>query len=102
MRTENEIAADIMRFSPVDGNWLELERLLDELWRAGPSAASLGALFGVFERFPDEDGAGVFWSIVHGLEHLDIPHEAALRESLARRQSEMGEIMLHRLDNARR
>lgn len=26
------------------------------------------ALLGVFERFPEDDGFGVFWSIVHCLE----------------------------------
>lgn len=100
MRTENEIAADVMEFLPVDGNWLPLERLLEELWRIGPTASSLRALFAVFERFPDDDGAGVFWSIVHGIESLEIPYEAELRNSLARRHSEMGEVMLSRLERS--
>jgi hypothetical protein len=54
----------------------------------------------VFERFPDEDGAGVFWSIVHGIESLDVDYEQTLRASLARRPSRMGQIMLRRLDRA--
>ncbi|MNL49207.1 hypothetical protein D3C87_1721230 [compost metagenome] len=101
MRNEIEIAAEIGQFYPTDGNWLALEALLEELWAAGPSAHCLPALFTIFERFPNEDGAGVFWSILHGLEHLGLPYEKELRESLARQESEMGAVMLSRLEKAK-
>ena len=59
-------------------------------------------LFGVFERFPDEDGAGVLWSIVHGVEGLDLDYEQPLRDSLARQRSDMGKIMLGRLERSKK
>lgn len=99
MRTEQEIIADISQFTPASGNWFPLEVLLEELWAVGVSDHLLPALFSVFERFPDDDGAGVFWSIVHGVEHLDLPYEAVLRSSLARQHSTMGALMLKRLEN---
>lgn len=60
----------------------------------------LPVIFGVFERFPAEDGAGVLWSIVHGIESLPLDYEPALRESYRRMPSEMAEIMVVRLENA--
>lgn len=101
MRDADDILRDIERFRPVDGVWLPLDGLLDELWNAGVPAHALPALFGVFERFPDDDGAGVLWSIVHGVEALDFDYEPALRASLARRPSLMGGIMLGRLERAK-
>jgi hypothetical protein len=62
---------------------------------------ALPVLFGVFERFPDTDGAGVLWSIVHGVESLGCDYEQPLRESLGRSGSEMAEIMLDRLERSR-
>ena len=54
----------------------------------------------VFERYPDEDGAGVFWSIVHGLEALP-GYEPFLVESYSKRApSEFGVIMLGRILNS--
>ena len=58
-------------------------------------------LFGVFERFPDDDGAGVLWSIVHDVEGLDLDYEQLLRDSLARQMSNMGKIMLGRVERSK-
>jgi hypothetical protein len=81
--------------------WLPLDHLLEELWGAGPiTPQHLAVLFGVFERFPTEDGAGVLWSIVHGVESLPLDYEPSLRESWRRVPSQMAEIMLVRLENA--
>lgn len=95
-------AGDILRvvesFHPVDGDRRALDTLLGELCSAGVPAHALPALFGVFERFPDDDGSGVPWSIVHGIEALDVDYEQPLRDSLARRRSQMGEVMLGRLE----
>jgi hypothetical protein len=97
MRTSVEVLRDIANFYPTGGAWLALEGLLDELWPLGVVADSLPILFGVFERFPKDDGAGVLWSIVHGVESLPIPYRSALLASYARAPSEMGRIMLDRL-----
>jgi hypothetical protein len=92
-----EVLKEIQEFSPTHGDWRPLDTLLDELWALGVSAGALRILFGVFERFPEDDGAGVLWSIVHGVESLDIDYDPTLRESLQRRSSLMGTIMLERL-----
>jgi hypothetical protein len=96
-----EILHDIDQFTPTDGNWLPLEELFDELWRHDFPSSAIPVLFCVFERFPEEDGAGVFWSIVHGLEQRD-DYEAALRNSVARQPNHMGNVMLQRLERSRR
>lgn len=98
MRQAAQILQQISQFHPVDGQWLSLDELLVELWSLGtPPLDSLSVLFGVFERFPDDDGAGVFWSIVHGIESLPYDYAALLAESYRRRPSEMAQIMLARL-----
>jgi hypothetical protein len=100
-RPVDDVLRDIDAFRPADGIWLPLDDLLAELWEAGVPARALPTLFAVFERFPDDDGAGVLWSIVHGLEGLDIDYEQPLRDSLARLPSNMGQIMLARLERSK-
>ena len=101
MRSQSEILEDIANFGPTAGSWLPLDNLLNELWLAGePSVDALPTLFGVFERFPADDGAGVLWSIVHGVEALPYNYEPLLRESYSRVPSEMSKIMLARLANS--
>ena len=95
-----EVLRDIDAFVPVDGDWRRLDDLLAELWHLGPREGHLPVLFRVFERFPDEDGAGVLWSIVHGVESLPCNYGEPLRESLARQPSFMGNIMLRRLERS--
>lgn len=101
MRSQSEILRDIAQFEPADGVWLPLDDLLNELWALGQLPIDvLPMLFGVFERFPEEDGAGVFWSIVHGVEALPYSYGPLLRESYSRAPSEMGKVMLTRLANS--
>ena len=69
-RGTEQILADIDAFWPVGGNWLPLDNLLSELWSVGVPQPAIPVLLGIFERVPDEDGAGVLWSVVHGLESL--------------------------------
>ena len=98
IRQLDEILLDIARFQPTDDLWLPLDQLLSELWSIGtPPFESLPVLFGVFERFPNSDGAGVLWSIVHGVESLPYDYDLPLRESHKRVASEMAETMLVRL-----
>ena len=94
------VLKDIEEFAPIGGDWRRLDDLLDELWSEGVSEGQLPILFRVFERFPEEDGAGVLWSIVHGVEGLPFDYEAFLRQSMARQPSFMGDVMLKRLEKA--
>jgi len=101
-RQQNEILLEIDRFMPSPtGDWRELDMLLSELWQGNVSTACLPVLFRVFERFPKDDGAGVFWSIAHGVESTDLDYEGPLRESLSRQPSDLGQIMLRRLEKSK-
>ena len=73
-RTASQVLADIEAFQPEQGNWLGLEALLTELWSAGVSAEAQSVLLRVFDRFPEDDGAGVVWSIVRG-QRQQLPFE---------------------------
>jgi hypothetical protein len=101
-RQQNEVLLKIDRFAPSPtGDWRELDVLLSELWQGDVSMDCLPVLFRVFERFPKDDGAGVFWSIVHGVESTDLDYEGPLRESLSRQPSDLGQVMLHRLEKSK-
>jgi len=100
-RSVDDILRDVEAFRPANGDWRPLDALLSELWNAGVPVRALPALFGVFERFPNDDGAGVLWSIVHGVEGLGLDYEQVLRDSLARQPSDMGKIMLGRLERSK-
>ncbi len=77
-------------------------RLLDETVGAVNSAAcgekEFRALLGVFERFPEDDGYEVFWSIVHCLEAC-AGYEQTLVESVTRCPVEFNVLMINRLLN---
>jgi len=99
-RTTSEIAHDIANFAPPeDGSWRHLDSLLDELWRAGNPEQAMPEMLSVFERYPEEDGYGVMWTIVHGLESLP-NYQPELLRSLARQPSELGIAMVGRILNA--
>ncbi|MEK6233883.1 MAG: hypothetical protein N2C14_04145 [Planctomycetales bacterium] len=98
-RSSAEIADSIAMFQPQDGEWLKLDELLEELFQSESPPAAMDALLHVFQRFPTEDGAGVFWGIVHGLESLP-DYEERLIQSVRAEPSEFGIIMLHRLLNS--
>ena len=101
MRTTTEILEEICRFTPEHGNWLRLEALLAELWKSPPSREWVLPLLTVFERFPDEDGAGVMWSIIHGLETIE-GYEPILEESAQARPTWLKSVMLKRIANAKK
>jgi hypothetical protein len=68
------------------------------------SASSIGkveieALLGVFERFPEADGFGVFWGVLHALEALE-GYEPLLIASVQRKPCEFNVLMVNRLLNA--
>lgn len=95
-----EVLERIQAFVPVGGNWRPLDDLLGQLWIQPATLKWLPTLFSVFERFPEDDGAGVLWSIVHGLEATDLDYGPTLKASLVRRPSLMAKIMLDRLERA--
>jgi hypothetical protein len=55
--------------------------------------------FRLYERFPEADGCGVFWSILHGIESQH-GCETLVVESVRRQPSQFPLLMLNRLLNA--
>lgn len=98
-RRASFIAEEILAFQPSGGNWRQLDDLINELWSSGEPDQAIPELLSVFERYPSEDGAEVFWSVLHGLESLP-NYEQHLVESFSRVPSEFAVIMLCRLANA--
>lgn len=79
----------------------QLQALDDALSRMSPSKcghAEFFALLRVFERFPDHDGFGVFWSINHFLEACR-NYESGLVASVRRTPCEFNLTMINRLLN---
>ena len=80
------------------GDLAALDGLIAEATSQPPSDELDRALFGIFERFPSEDGHGVYWSIVHGLERRG-GYEESLLASVRRSPSPFALLMLNRLSN---
>jgi hypothetical protein len=98
-RDVSEIEKEIAAFLPVDGYWRPLDDLLAEALGAHPKSQVIKLFLSVLERFPLDDGAGVLWSIVHGLEHLG-DYESLLLHSVRGTPSFLGIVMLGRMINA--
>lgn len=81
----------------------ELQRLdnaVQQLFISEGAEHGIDALLRVLERFPDKDGYGIFWSILHGLESLP-KYEVRLLESVRRQPSLFSLLMINRMLNAR-
>jgi hypothetical protein len=80
----------------------ELQRLevnLTQLFASESPELGIDALLRVFERFPEKDGYGIFWSILSGLETLP-NYEGKLIESVMRQPSRFSLLMVNRMLNA--
>ena len=77
----------------------KLDGYVQKLIASENSELGIDALLRVFERFPDKDGYGIFWSIVHSLEGLP-GYEEKLIESVGRQPSEFSLLMVNRMLNA--
>jgi hypothetical protein len=77
----------------------ELERVVGSLLPEHCGKEEIRSLLGVFERFPDDDGYGIFWSILHFLEACS-DYEPLLVESVQRKPVEFNVQMLNRLLNS--
>jgi hypothetical protein len=77
----------------------KLDSAVNSLLASDHPERGIRALFHVYERFPDKDGYGVFWSILHGLESLP-GYEEVLVESAKRQPTEFSLMMVNRILNA--
>ncbi len=83
--TENDTLTAISGLSSVDDavQLQVLETALDTLFQSPLTERSLETLFRLFERFPNDDGYGIFWTMLHGIE--DQPSYAPLLKASVRR-----------------
>ena len=95
----NSLDQSIREFTPQEGNWLPLEDLLHQAFNAANPKEYYDAIFSLFERNPEEDGSGVFWTGLHGMEHIG-GYEELLLQYYRRKPNEMTRAMLMRLKNS--
>ena len=95
------LRSQLLEFTaPEDPSQLKtLEDCLAKIFTAPLSQEDKAALLEVFERYPEDDGFGVFWSIVHGLEHVNT-YETELVASVRRCPNLFNTLMLNRMLNA--
>ncbi|MDF2986633.1 MAG: hypothetical protein K0R50_2143 [Eubacterium sp.] len=85
-------------FTPQNADWITLEDILEELFNSDNPEPSLNAMLSIYERYPDEDNE-VLWGMLHGIESIEY-YEQNVIESLNRKPSFFGVLMINRLLNA--
>src|ERR1044072_1596394 len=95
----DDLDNSIREFTPDKGDWRPLERLLEAAFASPEPKNYYHAIFNLFERFPEEDGAGVFWSALHGMEAVG-GYEHLLLQYFRRFPSLMTKAMLRRILNS--
>lgn len=101
MREIREVVDDIDGLRADDPDDLDLERLqalIDEYFALDEAPRHLDAWFRLFERFPESDGYGVFWAILHGIE-AQPGSDAFVVESVRRRPTHFPLAMVNRMLN---
>lgn len=76
-----------------------LDDCIEKLKEFPNPEASIDELLNIFEKFPDKDGYGVFWSVLHFLETMPGRYESKLIESVKRQPMEFSLQMVNRLIN---
>jgi hypothetical protein len=99
MGSIQNILIDINSFKPINGNWLELDSLVGHISIHDLNENVIESLLHVFEKYPNEDGAGVFWSILHLIESFE-SYDNFVLKSFENQPSEMTFIMLQRIINS--
>jgi hypothetical protein len=92
------IIQEIESFIPKNDDWLELESILGELFNSHNPELGLDVMLGIYERYPDEDN-DILWGMLHGIEDIE-NYELKVIESVSRKPSFFGVLMLHRILNA--
>ena len=95
----NKLDYAIREFAPINGDWLPLEGLIEQAFTSDDPKKYYNAIFNLFERYPEEDGSGVFWSALHGMEAVG-GYEELLLMYFCRRPSHMTRTMLRRIYNS--
>jgi hypothetical protein len=99
LRDIRDIATDVDDITlndPDDFN--RLDHLAVEFFPHPLAPDQLDAWFRLFERFPESDGHGVFWSILHGIE-AQSGYERSVVASVLRNPTHFPVLMVNRLIN---
>ncbi len=107
MRTITEVIADVDALNTAHEDDLDLDqlqRLADEYFvlEMNGDVEHLDVWFRLFERYSHSDGYGVFWTILHGIEHVvSNPTELLLivNRSLQRKPTYFPMLMVNRMLN---
>ena len=96
-----QVTAAVDSISSVDdaAQLAALQRAVDQFFASSAPAQHLDVWFRLFERFPEDDGYEMFWSVLHGLE-AQPGYEPLVVESVRRRPSQFPVLMLNRMLNA--
>jgi hypothetical protein len=95
----DDLDTTIREFTPQEGVWLPLEQHFEQAFGSSDPKQYYNAIFNLFERYPDDDGAGVFWSALHGMEAVG-GYEDLLLQYFRRHPSLMTKTMLRRILNS--
>jgi hypothetical protein len=96
-RSIKEVIAAIDGLTSVDTTeeLSRLQDLVDRYFSSQKAADHLGVWFRLYERFPEADGYGVFWTILHGIEATP-GYEPLIVESVRRYPSQFPLLMVNR------
>jgi hypothetical protein len=97
----DRVIADIDGLTAVAPDGLDLDRLqslADEYFTSPEAPAHLDVWFRLYERFPEFDGHGVFWTILHGIE-AQPNSDGCVVASVRRRPSRFPLLMVNRMLN---
>lgn len=92
------IIKEIESFTSRNDDWFDLENFLGELFNTHNPELGLDAMLGIYERYPDEDN-DILWGMLHGIEGIE-NYELKVIESVKRKPSFFGVLMIHRILNA--
>lgn len=104
MRDIREIVAEVDALAPENPSELDLDRLdalSVEYFSHAEAAEYQDVWFRIFERFPESDGNGVFWSILHGIE-AQPGSDAHVVTSVLRKPTQFPVLMVNRILNSGR
>jgi hypothetical protein len=98
-RDIRQVVAEIDALPTADGEDLDrLQALIDEYFTSPDAAVHIDVWFRLYERFPDDHGHGVFWTILHGIE-AQPGSDAAVVASVRRRPTYYPVLMVNRMLN---
>ena len=98
-RDIRQVVAEIDALPTADSEDLDrLQALIDEYFASPDAATHIDVWFRLFERFPDDHGHGVFWTILHGIE-AQPSSDSAVVASVRRRPTHYPVLMVNRMLN---